>query len=304
MADAPPDMQQVAVVGGGLIGTSWASLFCASGYDVRVFDPSAEVRGQVKAMCTGQIKQLRALGFTGNGTLTVTDSLEEAAGHADLVQENAPEKPDLKAELFANLENITPADAIFASSTSSLTWTDMVGAMKQPGRLIIAHPFNPPHLLPLVEIYGEDETVVSKAWAFYESLERTPIRIRKPVAGHVANRLSSALFQEAVHMVLEGVATPEDIDTALKSGPGLRWAALGVFLGYHLGGGQGGIEHYLKHLGPSQAKRWAELGRPTLDAAASNTLAQAVLDMVGDAPIEALEAERDACLIAMQAQTS
>ncbi|MEM6648764.1 MAG: 3-hydroxyacyl-CoA dehydrogenase NAD-binding domain-containing protein [Pseudomonadota bacterium] len=287
----------VGVIGGGLIGISWSALFLAHNLDVCVYDPSAETREGIRQSVEDKLPVLKQLGFSGHGKLTVTDTVEAAIETADFVQENAPERSDLKLSLFQEMEEIAPDHTIFASSTSSLGWSDFSTQMKAPGRAIVAHPFNPPHLLPLVEIYGVDEEVVSRARSFYESLSRTPIRIRKEVPGHIANRLSSALFQEAVHLVAEGIADAGDVDKALKAGPGVRWAAIGVFLGYHLGGGEGGIQHYLSHLGASQEARWAALGSPQLSDDVKQKIIDQVLYAIADNSIADLEKDRDHKLI-------
>lgn len=295
-------IKTVAIIGGGLIGESWAALFAAHGVDVRVYDPSVDIRSSFKEKVSAKLADLSQPAVGTLGDIDIFDTQERAIQSADFIQENAPERPDLKQRMFREFEEQAPMHAIFASSTSSLMWSDFTAVMAAPERAIVAHPFNPPHLLPLVEIYGVDDGVVKRAWAFYERLGYSPIRIRKEAPGHVANRLSSALFQEAVHIVAEGIADAGDVDKALKVGPGLRWAAIGVFLGYHLGGGSGGIRHYLDHLGPSQEARWASLGRPTLSAAVRETIASEVEAMVDGASIADLEAQRDARLVALRGQ--
>lgn len=290
-------IKTVAIVGGGLIGESWAALFVANGLDVRVYDPSPEIRARFQNGVAAKLADLSHLSEHERGGVEVVENQELAVQSADFIQENAPERSELKQSIFAAFEEQAPAHAVMASSTSSLVWSDFTAAMKNPERAIVAHPFNPPHLLPLVEIYGIDEGIVGRACRYYEGLGHTPVRIRKEVPGHIANRLSSALFQEAVHIVAEGIADVEDVDKALKAGPGLRWAAAGVFLGYHLGGGEGGIRHYLGHLGPSQQARWASLGRPELSNDVCEKISSEVEAMVGSSSIGDLEAVRNARLL-------
>lgn len=270
------EVKTVGVIGGGLIGDSWAALFAANKLNVRVFDPSEAVRDRVVSRAIEKMGDIVEDANSLRDQITVCDDLEKALKGVDFVQENAPENEALKQKLFKDLESLAPTHAIFASSTSSLTWNDFTSEMQDPSRAIAAHPFNPPHLLPLVEIYGSNDQIVESAFKFYRGLGRTPIRIRKPVAGHIANRLTAALFREAVNIVDSKIGTAEDVDTALKSGPGLRWSAIGVFLGYHLGGGDGGIRNYLSHFGPSQEKRWAHLGNPELTPEVCEEIARQV----------------------------
>ncbi len=215
------------------------------------------------------------------------------------VQENAPENEDTKRALLARIDRIAPPEVIVAGSTSSLLRSRLVVDCVHRRRHICAHPFNPPHLVPLVEIVGEDEQVVSRAVGFYRGLGRHPIVLRKEMPGHVANRMASALWREAVYLVEQGVASVEDIDAAVTHGPGLRWAIFGPHLGYHLGGGTGGIEHYLEHLGPSQERRWASLGVPVLDEATKRALVDGVHEEAAGRSIDELERARDAALVAL-----
>lgn len=290
---------RVAVVGGGLIGVSWAALFQAGGCDVRLWDPSDAARAQAPVGIAHALAQLKTLGMDQPGSLRVCGTLAQALEGADWVQENAPEKIELKQNLLAEIERLAPASAVIASSTSSLVWSAMSQKLQSPGRLIVAHPFNPPHLIPLVELYGIANDHLDLAMRFYTSLRRAPIRLRKEAMGHVANRLSSALWREAVHIVAEGIASVEDVDQALVNGPGLRWSVQGTHLSYHLGGGAGGISHYLAHLGPSQAQRWKDLGDPALTPEVCALLVEGVMAEAAGRSVGQLEAERDAKLMAL-----
>jgi carnitine 3-dehydrogenase len=287
---------RTAVIGCGLIGESWAALFLHYGHDVAAWDPSASQRetfanrvdrllGQLADMKHGQ-------GVTA-GTLRVETSLAAAVAEVQLVQENAPESIPEKRALYAEIESVAAAETVIASSTSALVWSDLASAMRHPNRFITAHPFNPPHLMPLVEIYGPDEEVVARAEAFYRGLDRRTVRLKQEAVGHIANRLASALWREAVNIVATGIADVAEVDAALVHGPGLRWSVIGAHMAYHLGGGAGGIEHYLKHLGPSQERRWATLGEPSLTPDVCTRLVEGVLAEAGGRTIAELEAERD-----------
>ena len=293
---------QIAVIGGGLIGISWAALLLAHGHDVALFEPDPDARAAIPACLPGPMAQVADLapGLPPPGRLTLTATLEEAVAGAAWVQENAPENLPLKRGLYARIEAAT-TDITIASSTSSLVWSELSAGMAAPERLITAHPFNPPHLMPLVELYGPDAARIEAAAAFFRRLGRHPVFLKREAVGHIANRLSSALWREAVNMVAEGIAEVGEIDAALVHGPGLRWSVLGAHLAYHLGGGPGGIGHYLAHLGPSQERRWQDLGQPRLDAETQAKLIAGVEAEAAGRDIPTLAAERDVGLIAVQA---
>ncbi len=290
--------QSIAIIGCGLIGQSWAALFIAHGYSVRAWDPLASVRDQFTGRIAHPLEQLGELATKARprGDLAIVDNLADAVTGADLVQENAPENIALKQALFRDIETVAPA-AIIASSTSSLTWADLSVTLANPAQLITAHPFNPPHLIPLVETFGIDETNLDAAEEIYRDLGRQPVRLKKCAVGHIANRLASALWREAVHIVAEGIAEVADVDAALVHGPGLRWSVVGAHMAYHLGGGQGGIEAYLDHLGPSQERRWSTLGSPSLSPETCRMLIDGIKREADGRDITTLEAERDGKLI-------
>jgi 3-hydroxyacyl-CoA dehydrogenase len=288
---------RVGIVGCGTVGAAWAALFHAHGVPVAAFDPALADDAALHAAVAPFLPPLRTLGMTGAGALHRVATPEAACEDAGFVQESAPEKVDAKVALLARLDAATPPGAIIASSTSALLWSEITPACTNPARFVVGHPFNPVHLIPLVEIYGIDAAVTARAAALYRALGMRPIVLRREMRGHLANRLSSALYREAVHIVAEGAASVEDVDTVLRDGPAMRWAIAGVHLGYHLGGGRGGIRHYFEHLGPSQQRRWDDLGRPTLDAATVAALIEGVLAAYGDVPIETHEARRDAALL-------
>lgn len=291
--------QRIAVIGFGLIGQSWAALMVHHGHDVAIWDPDEVLLADAERLIADKLSQIREVAGPSNavGRLSAEQTIGAAVRDAALIQENAPEKVTLKHELFAEIERACPRDAIIASSTSSLTWTDLAPGMADDRRLITAHPFNPPHIMPLVEIFGVDDVIVGRAEGLYRSLERMPVRLRKPAVGHIANRLASALWREAVNIVAEDIADVSAVDLALRAGPGLRWSVVGPHMAYHLGGGVGGIRHYLAHLGPSQERRWRDLGSPTLSPEVCAKLVAGVEEEVASRSIDDLERERDAKLI-------
>ncbi|MEJ2887288.1 3-hydroxyacyl-CoA dehydrogenase NAD-binding domain-containing protein [Actinomycetospora aeridis] len=280
---------KVAVVGTGVIGESWARLFLAHGHEVVATDPAPGARPRLL------------------DAVTFVDDPAAAVAGADFVQENGPERLEVKHELLAVLDAAARPDVVIASSSSTLRPTDIArGAPDHPERVLVGHPFNPPHLVPLVEVVpGErtSETAVDAAMAFYTSVGRTPLRLRAELPGHLANRLQAALWREAYSLVERGVATVADVDTAITEGPGLRWAAVGPIAGQHLSGGAGGLGHVLEHLGPGTEALWADLGSPTMTPELAERLVTQVTDAVTDP--DALLARRDAVIrAALEARRS
>lgn len=291
----------VGIAGCGLIGVSWAGLFIAGGHDVFAWDPSAEARDRFSSEVARVVEQLKAIERSEpmvNGHLSIVSDVRDVASAATLIQENAPENVPLKRALYADIESVAADHLVISSSTSSLVWSELSLGMKRPGRLVTAHPFNPPHLMPLVEIFGHDTDLVIRVAAFYRSLGRVPVTLKKEAVGHIANRLASALWREAVNIVAEGIADVPEVDAALVNGPGLRWSVVGAHMAYHLGGGPGGLDHYLKHLGPSQERRWATLGSPSLTQEICAQLVEGIRQESQGLSIAELEARRDRGLIA------
>ncbi|MBL0407439.1 3-hydroxyacyl-CoA dehydrogenase [Microvirga aerilata] len=290
-------MKRVAVIGCGTVGASWAALFLGHGLDVAAYDPSPGAEDRLQSFVDHALDQLAELGIRGKGELRFSGDLTDVLGAADFVQENVPEDEALKRRMLADIDALAVEGVIVASSTSALLRSSIVAECKTSHRFIVAHPFNPPHLVPLVELVGEDEGIIQEAAEFYQTLGRRPVILRREMPGHIANRLSSALYREAVYLVEQGVASVADIDAALCNGPGLRWAVMGPHMTYHLGGGPGGIKHYLSHLGPSQVKRWAALGNPTLSPEVQKQIVEGVADEAGDRSIQELEERRDRGLL-------
>ncbi|TJZ89854.1 3-hydroxyacyl-CoA dehydrogenase [Paracoccus gahaiensis] len=296
---------KIAILGLGLIGAAWAALFVHHGAQVAAWDPEAAAREGLADRMATPLRQLEQItGQPARGRLTVTGDLAAALDGAALIQENAPESIPLKQALYAQIEALTEATTI-ASSASALCWTDLAPSLRDPAQLITAHPFNPPHLVPLVESYGTDPARLNGAEAIYRAAGRVPVRLTKPATGHIANRLASALWREAVHLVAEGIADVPAVDAALVHGPGLRWSVMGAHMAYHLGGGPGGMAAYLDHLGPSQERRWADLGTPSLTPGVRAALTAGIAAEADGRDIPTLEHTRDAALIAvLRARTS
>jgi 3-hydroxyacyl-CoA dehydrogenase len=299
-----PEFKTIGVVGGGLIGMSWASLFLARGCKVVVLDPDPTVAPRLQAFLSDAWRNLSALGLTMSDTLpapTVTQDVSALAA-AQFVQENGPENLDTKRALIAALEQVIGPDVVIASSTSSLRATDIQAGAAHPERILVAHPMNPPHLVPMVELVRgalTSDTALDVAEAFYAQMQRVTIRVKQEVPGHLANRLTSALYREAVHLVAEGIADVEDVDKAVAYGPGMRWALMGPHLTYHLGGGAGGYQGYLDHLGPTQAERWKHLGEPALTEDTKAALVEGVARELEAQDEATLVARRDAALVAL-----
>jgi 3-hydroxyacyl-CoA dehydrogenase len=284
------DIQRVAVIGTGVIGASWVTAFLARGIEVTASDPAAGAEAALRETVASQWPTMRAIGLAPGASperLRFVVSPEDAVANAQFVQENGPERLDLKRNLFRRLDDAAPTEAILATSTSTIMVSEFQDAcVRHPERVVLAHPFNPPHLVPLVEVGGGLATsaeVVDRALSFYRGIGKYPIYLRKEVRGHIANRLQAALFQEAFHLVQSGVATVADVDAAVAHGPGLRWALLGPFLNLHFTGGPGGIAGlFEKPVWEAMTGVWRELGRVSMDADLGRKVAEGVAqELVG-----------------------
>ena len=300
--------RRVAVVGTGVIGASWAARFLAGGLDVIATDPSPGAEERLRADVAAHWPTVSAFGLADGASperLTFTADAAAAVADADFVQENGPEREDVKLALFATLDEAARPDIVLASSSSTLMPSEIArGCPIHPERVIVGHPFNPPHLIPLVEVVPGEKTTdeaVDRAMAFYAAVGMRPIRLRAELPGHLANRLQAALWREAYSLVERGVATVADVDAAIAHGPGLRWAVLGPLANQHLSGGPGGLAHVLAHLGPPTEKIWRDLGDPTMTPELVEKLVAGVdEELAGIAPAE-LVARRDAVLHAVLA---
>jgi 3-hydroxybutyryl-CoA dehydrogenase len=299
-------MQNTAVLGAGVIGMSWAALFLASGRNVAVFDTAETVEKSTRSYIDMAWPALRDLGLVkagAPGSLSFHKSAAEAVKDADFIQESVPERLPIKHALFAEIEPALKTAAVVASSASGLTLTEMQGGWRNPSRLILGHPFNPPHLIPLVEVLANDRTdsdVIERAEKFYRDVGKITIRVKREVPGHVANRLQAALWREALHLVKTGVASVEDVDTAVWAGPGLRWAAMGPTTLFHLGAGAGGIASFCERYTDSFNRWWDDLGTLHLDEKLAKQLSDSMARNVGEETPAELSAKRDGLIIAMQ----
>ncbi|WP_329171333.1 3-hydroxyacyl-CoA dehydrogenase NAD-binding domain-containing protein [Streptomyces decoyicus] len=298
---APEDVRRIACIGAGVIGGGWAAHFLARGYDVTAWDPAAGAEEKLRRLVAAAWPALEQIGLADGAAqdrLTVAPTLAEAVADADadFVQESGPEKLELKRSLLAELAAATRPGVVIASSTSGYPMTDMQTAAEDAGRLVVGHPFNPPYLIPLVEVVGGEKTDrEAVAWAsrFYDVAGKSVITMDRELPGFIANRLQEALWREALHMVANGEASVEDIDASITEGPGLRWAFMGPCLTFALAGGEGGMAHMLDHFGPSLKSPWTRLAAPELDRELRDAMVDGCADAAGDRTYADLVAERD-----------
>jgi 3-hydroxyacyl-CoA dehydrogenase len=300
MSDIIRPIRKIAIIGTGVIGASWAAQFLAKGLDVTATDVAPDAEASLRHFIDAAWPALERLGLAPGASrsrLTFTPDLETAIRTADFVQENGPERIDFKKKLYRQLDESLAADVIIASSSSGLTMSAIQSDCPlHPERRVIGHPFNPPHLVPLVEIVGGSKTseaAIRRASEFYAGLGKQVVRLHKEVPGHVANRLQAALAREVYHLVSEDVVSVADVDKALCWGPGLRWGIMGQVLLNHLGGGQGGIEHFFAQFTGPLTAWWKVLGSPELTPTLQAKLAAGLHEEVGSRSISELEAQRD-----------
>jgi 3-hydroxyacyl-CoA dehydrogenase len=299
-------IRRIAIIGTGVIGASWTAQFLAKGLDVIATDVAPDAEASLRRFVSAAWPALERLGLAPGASqtrLSFTPDLTAAVQNADLVQENGPERIDFKKKLYRQLDELLPADVIIASSSSGLTMSAIQSdCPSHPERCVIGHPFNPPHLVPLVEIVGgakTSEATIERAAEFYTGLGKQVVRVRKEVPGHVANRLQAALAREVYYLVAEGIVSAADVDTALSWGPGLRWGIMGNMMLNHLGGGQGGIEHFFQQFTGPMTAWWKVLGQPVLTPEVQKKLIDSVHGEVGSRSVAELEAERDDILLGL-----
>jgi ketoreductase RED1 len=291
--------QNVTVIGAGAIGLSWTALFLANGLKVTVNDPRPDLVEATLESIEEISPSLKALGYEVDGitkNLSFEKNLDKAVANADLIQENGPENIGFKQDLYAQIEKNVKPTALVLSSSSSIPASVFTEKMQNAGRVLIGHPFNPPHMIPLVEVVPgkrTDPQAVEDAKQFYAAIGKGPIVIEKEVPGFVANRLQSALFRESIYLVSQGVVSMESLDQIVTSSIGLRWAAAGPFKTFTLGGGPGGFPHFLKHLGPPMENGWKNLGDPHFDQATLDILLEQSKNSYGKIPYDQLAKERD-----------
>jgi 3-hydroxyacyl-CoA dehydrogenase len=299
-------IRRVAIIGTGVIGASWTALFLANGLDVVATDVAPGAEAALKRFVAAAWPALQRLGLASGASqnrLSFTAALVDAVKDADLVQENGPEKVDFKKTLYRQLDELLHPSVIIASSSSGLTMSEIQSACEMhPERCVIGHPFNPPHLIPLVEIVGgakTSEATIQRAAEFYTSIGQRTVRVNKEMPGHVANRLQAALAREVYYLVAEGVVSAADVDTALCWGPGLRWGVMGNMMLNHLGGGPGGIEHFFQQFTGPMTAWWKTLGSPVLTPEVQKKLINSVHAEAGSRSIDELAAERDEVLLGL-----
>jgi len=297
-----PPVHRIAIVGTGVIGASWAAYYLARGFEVVATDPGPQAEANLRKYVDDAWPLLTQVGLSPGASrdrLTFTPDMSRALAQADWVQENAPERPDFKIKLFAQMDEATPPNSVIASSSSGITMDVIQSGAKRPERCVIGHPFNPPHVVPLVEVVGgakTSEATIERAMAFYASIGKKPVRLYKALPGHVANRFQAALYKEVLYLVQQGVLSVADADIAVCYGPGIRWGVMGPSLQWHVGGGQGGIKHFMEHLMDPLAGMMKTLGTPEITPQLKQTVVDAVLKEAGGRSVEELAREENSVL--------
>ena len=298
-------IHRIAIVGTGVIGASWAAQYLARGFDVVATDPAPDAEAKLRSYVDGAWEALAAMGLAAGASLErlgFTSDLAQALSQADLVQENGPERPDFKIKLFADMDAMTPADSLIASSSSGITASVMQSRCANPQRILVGHPFNPPHIVPLVEVVGgraTDPEALHQAMRFYASIGKKPILLRKEMPGHVANRLQAALYREVLYLIEQDVLSVSDADAAVSWGPGLRWALMGPNLQYHVGGGAGGITHFLDGVFEGLRPVFTSLGEPGITPELKRKIAEGVLSEAGQCTVEQIASLENQQLVAL-----
>jgi carnitine 3-dehydrogenase len=299
----PDAVKHAAVLGAGTIGASWTAWFLARGMRVSVWDPRPEAEAYVRRYIADAWPAMARLGMAADASPDAWHfhaTPEAAVAEADFVQENAPERLPIKRELYARIDTALRGDAILASSTSGLIMTEMQAGFRSAPRMAVGHPFNPPHLVPLVEVVGGKDTApetVQWCLSFYNHIGKRAIWIRKEAQGHLANRLQAALWREAVSAVVTGLASVEDVDIAISAGPGLRWAVMGPHMTLHLGGGEGGMPHMLNQFAPAFESWWSTMTTPPLNEDTCRQIIEGVAAEARGRSIAELATERDKMLL-------
>jgi 3-hydroxyacyl-CoA dehydrogenase len=298
-------IKRIAIIGTGVIGASWAAQYLAKGFEVMATDPAPDAEASLRKYVDEAWPALTAIGLSPGATrdgLSFTANMKLALEKADLVQENGPERPDFKIKLFADIDDATPPDSIIASSSSGITMSVIQSGCKRPERCLIGHPFNPPHILPLVEVVGGAQTspkAIDQAMAFYASIGKKPILLHKELPGHVANRLQAALYREIVYLIQQGVLSVGDADDAVSYGPGLRWGVMGPSLQWHIGGGQGGISHFMEHLMGPLTGMMKVLGNPDVTEELKQTIIAGVMLEAGERSVDQLAQKENEVLVGL-----
>ncbi|HYZ26297.1 MAG TPA: 3-hydroxyacyl-CoA dehydrogenase NAD-binding domain-containing protein [Geminicoccaceae bacterium] len=301
----PDEVRRIACIGAGVIGGGWAAHFVARGYEVVAWDPAPDTEAKLRDLVATAWPALEALGLAADASpdrLSFARSLEAAVAGAEFVQESAPERLDLKREILAVIDRAAPAEVVIASSTSGFAMTEMQPEAPGAARMVVGHPFNPPYLIPLVEVVGgmrTDPDAIAWAAAFYRTAGKYALQLERELPGFIANRLQDAMWREALHMVAAGEATVEQIDAAIREGPGLRWPIMGPCLTFHLAGGVGGMAHMLDHFGPALQEPWTRLEAPPLTQELRDRMVEGCEREAAGRTVAELVRERDAKLVAI-----
>ena len=297
----------LAIIGTGVIGAGWASRALSKGLDVRAYDPDPNGEAKLRAAIANAWPALEKAGLSPGASqsrLTYCATLADCVSTADFIQENAPEREDLKQDLLSQIDSAAKPDAVIATSTSGLLPTRLAAKCARPERIVVGHPFNPVYLLPLVEVVGGSQTsaeTIEQTKAFYRAIGMRPLHIKREIEGFVADRLMEALWREALWLVNDDIATTEEIDAAVVYGCGLRWSLMGTFLTFHLAGGEGGMRHMLHQFGPALKLPWTKLVAPELTDELIDKVADGCEDQAAGRSIKELERRRDAFLIELLA---
>ena len=299
------NIKKVALVGGGVIGGGWATRCLANGLEVVLTDPRPEAQDYVETMVADAWPVLEDAGLVSEnkGELYFAQDIAEAVQDADFVQENVPEREELKISVHEEISQHAREDVVIASSSSGLLPSRLQARCAHPERLMIGHPFAPVYLLPLVEIVGSEQTsqtAIAQAGAFYRSLGMRPLHVRREIEAYIADRLQESLYREALHLIDQGVATVAEIDAAVTGGPGLRWAFMGTFLAWHLGGGPGGMRHTIEQFGPALELPWSHMKAPELTDELKERIVDGCEVESGARAFDEMERRRDRCLAEIQ----
>ena len=298
-------VRTLAIVGAGVIGAGWATRALARGLDVVAWDVAPGWQAKLRASVDNAWPALQRLGLhpgASTDRLRCADTLADACQAADFVQESAPERLSAKRAVLAEIDAVAGADVLIASSTSGLLPTQLQADCRHPHRVVVGHPFNPVYVLPLVEVLGGEQTApesVDRAIAFYTDLGMRPLRVRKEIDGFLSDRLQEALWREALHLVNDDVATPEELDAAITYGPGLRWAFMGTCLAFHMAGGDAGMRHFMHQFGPTLKQPWTRLEAPELSDELIDKMASGTEHQAAGRSVKELERLRDDCLVSI-----
>jgi 3-hydroxyacyl-CoA dehydrogenase len=298
-------IRRIAIIGTGVIGASWAAEYLSRGFDVIATDPAPNAEANLRKYVDDAWSDLEDIGHSQGASrdrLSFTTDMKTALSQADFVQENGPERPDFKMKLYADMDDITPVDSILASSSSGITPSVIQSKCKHPERVVIGHPFNPPHIIPLVEVVGGSKTspdAIQQAMVFYTSIGKKSIHLKKELPGHVANRLQAAVYREILYLIEQDVLSVEDTDAALCYGPGPRWGVMGQNLQWHLGGGAGGIKHFMDHLMDPLQGMMKALGTPNITPELKQKVIDGVMREAGGRSVEELAQEENRVLVGL-----